>query len=63
MHIYVHQRKKYAGQEIKTEKDMGVRAIFARGGGAVNYFSKWILASCPDFYETFVKKRGSYTMH
>ena len=37
---------------------IGVRAIFARGGGKL--FAQKILASCPNFYETVEKKRGSY---
>ena len=38
--------------------NIGVRASFARGGGKP--FAQKILASCPNFYETVKKKRGSY---
>lgn len=30
-YICTSKKKKYVGQEIKTEKDISVKAIFARG--------------------------------
>ena len=43
---------------ILARINIGVRAIFLPGG-AVNHLPK-IIASCPNFYETVEKKRGSY---
>ena len=41
--------------------DIGGRAFFARGGGgAVDHLPQKILTSCPNFYETVERKRGSY---
>ena len=37
---------------------IGVGHFFARG--AVNHLPKKILTSCPNFYETVGRKRGSY---
>ena len=37
---------------------LGVRAFFAREGGEP--FAQKILTSCPNFYETVERKRGSY---
>ena len=41
---------------------IGVREIFCQGGGGGGGepFAQKILASCPNFYETVEKKRGSY---
>ena len=42
-YLYIKE-KRVRWQEKRTEKDMGVQAIFSRGGGAVTYFSKsvWV---------------------
>ena len=50
---------KKGGVPMLVGELIDVRAFFCQGG-AVNHLPKKILTSCPNFYETVGRKRGSY---
>ena len=49
---------KKGGVPMLVGELIGVRAFFCQGGGEP--FAQKILTSCPNFYETVKRKRGSY---
>ena len=47
-------------QKHDNYRNIGVRAIFCRGGGGGKPFTQKILAGCPNFYKTVEQKRSPY---